>query len=176
MYRFRRGKWEMQLKVQLRNWAIMTWSLSNTPSAEQVGCTTHVLLLLLPAKRTQCTTFNIFVSTGGVLRTPSTSSWKIKSWENGYALNDHLWKIINFGTADIYLFFKPPLGENITESTNVPDLSIFRLADVFTSVSERWNTSCIYHKQSVNCHCRICYGHRLPWCTVDCARRPNWWY
>jgi hypothetical protein len=65
-------------------------------------------------------------------------------------LNDHLWKIINFGTADIYLFFKPPLGENITESTNVPDLYIFRLADVFTSVTDQLQKDGILHAFTTN--------------------------
>ena len=51
----------------------------------------------------------------------------------------------SFGTADIYLFFKPPLGENITKSTHVPDLSIFRLADVFTSVTDQLPKDGIFH-------------------------------
>ena len=39
--------------------------------------------------------------------------------------------------ADIYLFIKAELGENITEPTDAPDLAKFRLVDVFTSVTDQ---------------------------------------
>ena len=39
--------------------------------------------------------------------------------------------------ADVYLFFKSELGESITELTDAPDLSKFRLVDVFTSVTDQ---------------------------------------
>ena len=39
--------------------------------------------------------------------------------------------------ADIYLFFRAQLGKSITEPTSAPDLSRFRLVDVFTSVTDQ---------------------------------------
>ena len=39
--------------------------------------------------------------------------------------------------ADVYLFFKGELGDNITEPTDAPNLSRFRLVDVFTSVTDQ---------------------------------------
>ena len=39
--------------------------------------------------------------------------------------------------ADIFLFFKAGLGENITEPSAAPDLSRFRLVDVLNSVTDQ---------------------------------------
>ena len=39
--------------------------------------------------------------------------------------------------ADIYIFFKAELGDNITEPTHAPNLAKFRLVDVFTSVTDQ---------------------------------------
>ena len=52
--------------------------------------------------------------------------------------------------ADIFLFFKAGLGENITEPSDAPDLSRFRLVDVFTSVTDQLSEGsdfncCIWH-------------------------------
>ena len=43
----------------------------------------------------------------------------------------------SFGVcADVYLFFKADLGDDITEPKDAPELSRFRLVDVFTSVTD----------------------------------------
>ena len=39
--------------------------------------------------------------------------------------------------ADVFLYFKSQLGENITEPIDAPDLAKFRLVDVFTSVTDQ---------------------------------------
>lgn len=39
--------------------------------------------------------------------------------------------------ANIYIFFKAELGDNITEPTHGPNLAKFKLVDVFTSVTDQ---------------------------------------
>ena len=62
----------------------------------------------------------------------------------------HMPRMIIYGRtysvcADIFLFFKKEIGENITEPTESPDLAAFRLVDVFTSVTDSTQKEAFIH-------------------------------
>ena len=62
--------------------------------------------------------------------------------------------------ADVYLYFKAELGDNITEPRGAPNLSRFRLVDVFTSVTDQHQKDGIINAfTNCNCHCCLWNGH-----------------
>ena len=67
--------------------------------------------------------------------------------------------------ADIYLFFRAELGDSITEPLHAPNLSRFRLVDVFTSVTDQHQKDGIinaFTRESVkgcHCHSSLWHGH-----------------
>ena len=71
--------------------------------------------------------------------------------------------------ADIFLSFKTELGENITEPIDAPDLSAFRLVDVFTSVTDQPQKDGIINAFTRNSHLRIVISTVAFGMGVDCA-------
>lgn len=70
--------------------------------------------------------------------------------------------------ADIFLYFKEVLGENITEPTDAPDLSQFRLVDVFTSVTEQSQKEWIINAFTRSSHLRVVISTIAFGMGVDC--------
>ena len=52
--------------------------------------------------------------------------------------------------ADVYLFFRSQLGEQFTEPTDAPDITAFRLVDMFTSVTDPLHKDYIIHTFGLN--------------------------
>ena len=70
--------------------------------------------------------------------------------------------------ADVYLFFKSELGESITELTDAPDLSKFRLMDVFTSVTDQHQKDGIVDAFTRNSQLRIVIATVAFGMGIDC--------
>ena len=71
--------------------------------------------------------------------------------------------------ADIFLFFKTELRESLTEPTDAPNLSMFRLVDVFTSVTDQQQKDGIIVSFTRNSHLRIVISTVAFGMGVDCA-------
>ena len=75
----------------------------------------------------------------------------------------------SFGVcADVYLFFKSQLGEDITEPIDAPDLAKFRLVDVFTSVTDQHQKDGIINAFTRNSQLRIIIATVAFGMGIDC--------
>ena len=70
--------------------------------------------------------------------------------------------------ADVYLFFKSQLGEDITEPIDAPDLAKFRLVDVFTSVTDQHQKDGIINAFTRNSQLRIVIATVAFGMGIDC--------
>ena len=57
--------------------------------------------------------------------------------------------------SSIYLYFKTEMGEDFTEPVDAPDLSRFRLVDMYTSIIEKEHKENILHLFTKESHLRI---------------------
>ena len=71
--------------------------------------------------------------------------------------------------ADIFMYFKTELGESITEPLDAPDISIFRLVNVFTSVTDQHQKENIVDLFTKESHLRIVISTIAFGMGVDCA-------
>ena len=57
--------------------------------------------------------------------------------------------------SNIYLYFKAELGEEFTEPTDAPDISRFRLVDMYTSIIDKDHKDSILNLFTKRSHLRI---------------------
>ena len=76
--------------------------------------------------------------------------------------------------ADIFMYFQKGLGESITDPVDAPNLSEFRLVDMYTqrgrTITERYYSESVYPGIAIEdrcCHSGIWHGCGLCECTTN---------